>query len=140
MSTKARLDSDRTEKPLTRLVAKVPGGAMHRTNATHYEGADGQRVALQSGPDRGPSALYGAMFDACAAIGLNAGIREDAQGRVWVGSWCVENTDGAIFAVRKGREVHTFDETTPRGFRSAVAMAIRGHVAERMAEYERGGA
>lgn len=46
MTTKARLDSDRTAKPLTRLVAKVPATKCHTGGATHYEGADGQRVAL----------------------------------------------------------------------------------------------
>ena len=50
-NAKARLDSDRTAEPLTRLVAKVPATKCHTGGATHYEGADGQRVALQAKPD-----------------------------------------------------------------------------------------
>lgn len=46
MTTKARLDSDRTAKPLTRLVAKLSDGKRYMGIATHYEAADGQRVAL----------------------------------------------------------------------------------------------
>lgn len=139
MNTKARLDPDRTAKPLTRLVAKVPAGERFMGSATHYETADGQRVALQPGPDCGPSELYGAMFDACAAIALNAGIREDATGRVWIGAWYVEIAAAGevVFAVREHREVHTFQGAAllPRAIRLAVATAVRGHVDERMTNY-----
>ncbi len=46
MTTKARLDSDRTAKPIARLVAKLPESKRHMGLATHYEGEDGQRVSL----------------------------------------------------------------------------------------------
>jgi hypothetical protein len=62
-SAKARLDSDRTAKPLTRLVAKVPAGDCVRGTATHYEGADGQRVALQAKPDAFRDFLHALGYD-----------------------------------------------------------------------------
>ena len=46
MNEKARLDSDRPAKPLTRLVARISEGKRFMGEATHYEAADGQRVAL----------------------------------------------------------------------------------------------
>jgi hypothetical protein len=64
MNAKARLDSDRTAEPLTRLVAKVPATKCHTGGATHYEGADGQRVALQAKPTAFRDFLRALGYDA----------------------------------------------------------------------------
>jgi len=57
MTTKARLDTDRTAEPRTRLLSRAPGGCFQDGLATHYEGEDGTRVALTEHTKRnGPSA------------------------------------------------------------------------------------
>lgn len=72
-NAKARLDSDRTAEPLTRLVAKVPVGECVRGTATHYEGADGQRVALQAKPDAFRDFLRALGYDPCPYSGRGMG-------------------------------------------------------------------
>lgn len=99
MTTKARLDSDRTAKPRTRLVAKVPPTDCYSGGATHYEGEDGQRVALAWQPATSP--LLAAVNAALRAIGSDGGAEEHADGSVWLDSLYVESDANAYYVMRE---------------------------------------
>lgn len=102
MTTKARLDADRTAEPRTRLVAKVPPTDCYSGGATHYEGDDGRRVALTEPTKRGaPSPLLAAVLAALRAIGSGGHAHEDAEGRVWLGDWFAEEESGEEVWVRR---------------------------------------
>jgi hypothetical protein len=103
VTTKARPDADRTAKPRTRLVAKLLEGEMCKTNATHYEGEDGQRVALTEPTKRNaPSALLAAVNAALRVIGSPGGAVEHADGGVWIDSLYVESDADAYYVMREG--------------------------------------
>ncbi len=122
MTTKARLDADRTAEPRTRLVAKVPPTDCYSGGATHYEGEDGTRVALTEHTKRnGPSALLAAVHSALRAIGCDpALVREDPDGRLWLGDWSVKEDAPGEVEVRL-RRGHLF---MPAATRKQAAVAI----------------
>lgn len=98
----ARLDANRTAKPRTRLLARAPGGCFHHGNATHYEGEDGQRVALTEPTKRnGPSALLAAVNAALRTIGSAGGAEEHADGSVWLDSLYVESDADCFYVMRE---------------------------------------
>ncbi len=99
MTTKARLDTNRTAKPRTRLVAKVPAGVCLRGVATHYEGEDGTRVALAWQPATSP--LLATVLSALRAIGSPGGAEEHADGSVWLDSLYVEADCDCFYVMRE---------------------------------------
>ena len=105
MTTKARLDADRTAKPRTRLVAKVPPTDCYSGGATHYEGEDGQRVALTEPTKRnGPCSRRATVNAALRAIGGPGGAEEHADGSVWLDSLYV-GSDADTFYVMRERPI-----------------------------------
>ncbi len=100
MTTKARLGTNRTAKPRTRLVAKVPPTDCYSGGATHYEGEDGQRVALAWQPATSP--LLAAVSAALRAIGSDGGAEEHADGSVWIDSLYVEADCDCFYVMREG--------------------------------------
>ena len=102
MTTKARLDADRTAEPRTRLLSSAPGGCFHHGLATHYEGEDGQRVALTEHTKRNaPSALLATVLSALRAIGGPGGAKEHADGFVWLDSLYIESDADAYYVMRE---------------------------------------
>ena len=101
MTTKARLD-DRTAEPRTRLVAKVSATTRYIGGATHYEGEDGQRVALTEPTKRSaPSAMLAYALAALRAIGSPGGAKEHADGFVWLDSLYIESDADAYYVMRE---------------------------------------
>ena len=102
MTTKARLDADRTAEPRTRLVAKVPPTDCYSGGATHYEGEDGQRVALTEPTTRSArNPLLSAVVSALRTLGREPSFAPFvAEGRVWLGGQFAEEYSAAEVWVR----------------------------------------
>lgn len=127
---KARLDPDRTAKPLTRLVARLPENVRFMGEATHYEAADGQRTPLTEPTKRtAHSPLLSAVLSALRAIGNDGGARVDGDGRVWLGDWFAEEESaGEVWVRRRGGNPYMVRPSRKR----AASVLVREWVREQL--------
>lgn len=133
--TPARPDVNRDAVPLTRLSASIPVGQCFRGNATHYIADDGARISLKA-TQQNISYLHREVLAAIKLVQLGTPVREDALDRVWIGAWYVQTDADMVFAVRPHKEIHELRGNTPANLRKAIAIAIRGHVADVMSAYQ----